>query len=69
MFGSRLAFWSSRITANVPSPIPNAAQFVFPARIAPAIAHKLRKGPSLSIEKPKSFGSWLINTVNAIPFI
>ena len=57
------------MTINVPSPIPNATQFVFPSRIAPAIAHRLRKGPSLSIEKPKSFGSWLINTVNAIPFI
>ena len=57
------------MTINVPSPIPNATQFVLPSRIAPAIAHRLHKGPSLSIEKPKSFGSWLINTVNAIPFI
>ena len=57
------------MTISVPSPIPNATQFVFSSRIASAIAHRLRKGPSLSIEKPKSFGSWLIKTVNAIPFM
>ena len=57
------------MTINVPSPTPNATQFVFPSRIASAIAHRLRKGPLLSIEKPKSFGSWLIKTVNAIPFM
>ena len=57
------------MTINVPSPISKATQFVLPSRIALAIAHRFRKGPSLSIEKPKNFGSWLINTVNAIPFI
>ena len=57
------------MTINVPSPTPKATQFVLPSRMAPAIAHRLRNGPSPSIEKPKSFGSWLINTVNAMPFI
>ena len=28
-----------------------------------------RSGPSLSIEKPNSFGSWLISTVSAMPFM
>ena len=69
MTGSRLYPCSSRITASAPNPIPKAAQLVFPSRMAPPIAHKLRKGPSLSIEKPNSFGNWLIKTVNAIPFM
>ena len=28
-----------------------------------------RSGPSLSIEKPKSLGNWLISTVSAMPFM
>ncbi|SDH70454.1 hypothetical protein SAMN05216338_101274 [Bradyrhizobium sp. Rc2d] len=57
------------MVASVPSPMASATQFVRPSTTALPIAHRLRKGPSLSIEKPKSFGSWLINTVNAIPFM
>ena len=69
MPGTRLLFLSSRITANVPAPIANAVQFVFPSRIASAMAHRFRNGPSPSIEKPKSLGNWLISTVSAIPFM
>jgi hypothetical protein len=28
-----------------------------------------RNGPALLIENPNSFGSWLINTVSAMPFM
>ena len=57
MPGNRLLFLSSRITISVPSPIANATRLVFPSAIALPIAHRLRNGPSLSIEKPNSFGS------------
>ena len=60
---------SSRITASVPAPMASAVQFVLPSRIASPIAHRLRSGPSLSIEKPNSLGSWLISTVSAMPFM
>ena len=33
------------------------------------MAHRFRNGPSLSIEKPNSLGSWLISTVSAMPFM
>ena len=69
MPGTRLLLLSSRITASVPAPTANAVQFVFPPRIASAIAQRFLSGPSLSIEKPKSLGSWLISTVSAIPFM
>jgi hypothetical protein len=67
--GRRLLFFSSRITANVPAPIANAVQFVFPPRIASAISQRSRKGPCPSIEKPNSLGNWLISTVSAMPFM
>ena len=69
MPGTRLLLLSSRITASVPPPTANAAQFVAPPRIPSPIRHRLRRGPSLSIEKPNSFGSWLISTVSAMPFM
>ena len=69
MPGTRLLLLSSRITANVPAPMANAIQLILPPRTAVAISHTLRSGPSLSIEKPRSFGTWLISTVSAIPFM
>ena len=60
--GTRLLFFSERITANVPAPTANAIQLAFPFKIACAIAHSSLNGPSPSIEKPKSLGSWLIST-------
>ena len=69
MPGTRLLFLRSRIVANVPAPIANAVQFVLPSSTDSAMAHMFRSGPSLSIEKPKSLGSWLISTVSAIPFM
>jgi hypothetical protein len=67
--GIRLLLLRSKITARLPAPIASATQFVLPSTTASAIAHRLRSGPSLSIEKPKSLGSWLIRTVNAMPFM
>ena len=69
MPGTRLLPLSSRITASVPAPTTKAAQFVLPSMIAPAMAHRSRNGPVPSIENPKSLGSWLISTVNAMPFM
>jgi hypothetical protein len=67
--GMRSRFLSSRITARAPAPMAKAVQLVRPPAMAFAISHRLRSGPSLSIEKPNSFGSWLIRTVSAIPFM
>ena len=36
---------------------------------APAMRQMLRSGPALLIEMPNSFGSWLISTVSAMPFM
>jgi len=33
------------------------------------MAQMFRSGPSLSILKPKTFGTWLISTVRAMPFM
>ena len=49
--------------------LARAMETLLPRSTASAMAHRSLKGPSPSIEKPKSFGSWLINTVNAIPFM
>ena len=57
------------MTARVPAPTMNAVQLVLPSITAVAMAHKSLSGPSLSIEKPNSLGSWLINTVSAMPFM
>ena len=67
--GTRGLFFSARMAANVPAPTANAIQLAFPFKIACTIAHSSRNGPSPSIEKPKSLGSWLIRTVSAIPFM
>ena len=69
MPGTRLLPLSSRITASVPAPTMNAVQLVFPSSTAVAMAHRSLSGPSLSIEKPNSLGSWLISTVSAMPFM
>jgi hypothetical protein len=69
MPGQRVLFLNSRITANVAAPIAKAVQFALPPSTEPPIAHSCLSGPSLGIEKPNSFGSWLIKTVSAIPFI
>ena len=55
--------------ANAPAPTASAAQFVLPSKIAVTVSHRLLNGPSASIEMPKSLGSWLTNTVNAMPFM
>ncbi|MNP51253.1 hypothetical protein D3C76_1455580 [compost metagenome] len=67
--GMRLCPLSSRITARVAAPTMNAVQLVLPSISAVAMAHRFLSGPSVSIEKPKNFGSWLINTVSAMPFM
>jgi hypothetical protein len=67
--GMRGIVLSARMAANVPAPTANAIQLAFPFKIACAIAHRFRNGPSPSIEKPKILGSWLTRTVSAIPFM
>ena len=47
----------------------NVVQLAFPSITAVATAHKSLSGPSLSIEKPKTLGNWLINTTSAMPFM
>ena len=59
----------SRIATRVPAPMANEVQFVLPATTASPIANRFLRGPSLSIENPKSLGSWLMRTVSAMPFI
>ncbi|MCY1245492.1 hypothetical protein D9M72_586470 [compost metagenome] len=69
MPGKRLLPLSSRMTARVPAPTMNVVQWVLPSITAVAMALRFPNGPSLSIEKPNSLGSWLINTVSAMPFM
>ena len=69
MPGTRLARFSARMTASVPTPTARVVQFVRPPATARAMACALATRPSLSIEKPNSFGSWLMNTVSAMPFM
>jgi hypothetical protein len=69
MPGRRLLPLSSRITARVPAPTPNAAQLALPSSSEVAIDHRSLTGPAFSIEKPNSLGSWLINTASAMPFM
>ena len=67
--GIRFQGLSSRIAASVPAPTANAVQLAWPPRIDWAICTRSRSGPTLSIEKPNSLGSWLISTVSAMPFM
>jgi hypothetical protein len=69
MPGMRLLPLSSRITARVPAPTVNVIQLAMPFRIEAAMAHKSATGPTPSILNPNSLGSWLINTVSAMPFM
>jgi superoxide dismutase len=47
----------------------NAVQLALSPRTASAMDQSFLNGPSPSIEKPNSLGSWLISTVSAIPFM
>ena len=67
--GKRLLPLSSRIMASVVAPMASAATLMLPDAIAVPIAHRLRKGPSASMENPRNLGSWLISTINAMPFM
>ena len=67
--GIRLKGFSRRIATSVPAPTANAIQLALPSSSASVIRTRSRSGPVPSIEKPNSFGSWLISTVSAIPFM
>jgi hypothetical protein len=67
--GMRLKGLSNRIAASVPAPTANAVQLALPSRMPRDICTRSRNGPAFSIEKPKSFGSWLTSTVRAMPFM
>jgi hypothetical protein len=59
----------TKIATMVQRPRIEPAQFAWPAASAFPIAHKSRSGPEPSILKPNSFGSWLISTASAMPFM
>ena len=65
----RLYGLSRRIAASVPAPTANDVQFTFPPRTPSAMRNRSRNGPASSMENPRSFGSWLITTVSAMPFM
>ena len=67
--GMRCQGLSSRITASVPAPMANAVQLTAPSSTDRPICQRSRSGPTLSIETPRSFGSWLTITTNAMPFM
>ena len=68
--GTRWRPLSTRITASVPAPMASDASSSAPSSDAPADRPQARRpGPSPSIEKPNSLGSWLISTVSAMPFM
>ena len=69
MPGRRLLPLSNKIAAKVATPTMKVVQLALPSNTAWPIAYRFRSGPPDSIEKPNSLGSWLINTVSAIPFI
>ncbi|MCY1379622.1 hypothetical protein D9M69_673610 [compost metagenome] len=69
MPGTRLWFFSIRITTRVAAPIRNVVQLALPPSTPEPMAHRLRNGPSLSMEKPNNLGNWLISTVKAMPFM
>ena len=58
-----------RIATNVPAPMAKAVQFASPFSSASAILNKSCSGPVLSMETWRSFGSWLMITVSAMPFM
>jgi hypothetical protein len=65
----RLYGLSKRIAASVLAPTANDVQFDLSAEMPSAMRTRSRNGPMPSTEKPKSFGSWLISTVSAMPFM
>jgi hypothetical protein len=67
--GTRGQRLSSRIAASATPPIANAIKFVRPSATARPIWITFAIGPLLSIENPSSFGSWLMSTVSAMPFM
>ena len=69
MPGMRLKRLSGRITASVPAPTTNAVQLASPPQHRAGDPPESRSGPPVSIETPNSFGSWLISTVSAMPFM
>ena len=69
MPGTRGQRFNKSMSASVPAPIANVTTFVLPASSAPTMPHTWRAGPFAVTEKPKSFGTWLSSTVNAMPFM
>ncbi|MNF91251.1 hypothetical protein D3C84_738450 [compost metagenome] len=55
--GTRFLSLSNKMTATVAAPIMKVVQLVFPSITEVVMAHRLRSGPSDSIEKPKNLGS------------
>ena len=60
---------NARITTRQATPMISAAVFVSPSTTPRTKARASGITPSASMEKPKSFGSWLSSTVSAIPFM
>ena len=56
------------MTAIAPSPTASAAGTVDPSATPTTKARPIPVTPSVSTENPNSFGSWLMNTVRAMPF-
>ncbi|MNE33597.1 hypothetical protein D3C80_1272790 [compost metagenome] len=69
MPGRRLNGLSSRISAKLAPPTMKLGQCPWPASKAWIRFQISRSGPWLSTDRPNSFGSWLINTVRAMPFM
>jgi hypothetical protein len=69
MPGMRSLRLNSRMIASVPTPMPSVTQFVFPVSTPWMNAHDSWSRPSAWCENPNSFGSWLISTVGAMPFM
>ena len=65
----RLLPLSSRITAKLAAPTVKVAQLLMPASTDEPMDHRFISGPSPSIEKTNTLGSWLISTVSAMPFM
>ncbi|MNS97964.1 hypothetical protein D3C72_1323140 [compost metagenome] len=57
------------MTARVPAPTMSVVAWVLPSITDAAMAFRVASGASPSTEKPSSLGSWLISTVNAMPFM
>jgi hypothetical protein len=60
---------NAKITSRLPTPKVRAAMFVRPSARPRTNARTSGMRPSASTENPNSLGSWLTNTVSAIPFM